>query len=60
MRYDYQCSDCEHIQEEEHPMSGPTKKLLCKKCGGAKLARTFQTTNAIIFKGDDWATNKYR
>jgi len=37
--YDYQCKECNHIQEEMHPMGGPDYKIMCKKCKCTKMKK---------------------
>lgn len=61
--YNYQCQECEHIQEENHPMSGPTRKLECEKCRSTHLKKTFlewNTAPGVIFNGPGWCTNDDR
>lgn len=59
--YDYQCEDCEHVQEENHPMAGPKEEIVCQKCKSKKMKKYYGTrAPGAIFKGEDWATNKYR
>ena len=57
--YDYKCEKCDNIQEEIHPMSGPSYKITCKKCGSENMKKQIGTPYAQ-FKGPDWDTNKNR
>ena len=56
--YDYKCSDCEHIQEEIHPMNGPLEPIICTKCGSKTLDKLIGAPYAK-FVGD-WQTNEVR
>lgn len=58
-RYDYQCSSCKNIQEEQHPMSGPKNKIKCEKCGSDKLEKMISKPY-VKFDGPDWQTNDVR
>jgi putative FmdB family regulatory protein len=57
-RYDYQCNTCNNIQEEIHPFSGPTKRVICEKCKSNSLKKIISTPY-IKFIGD-WQTNTDR
>lgn len=56
--YDYQCFECGNIQEEIHPYTGPTKPIICKKCGSNKLYKMISKPY-IKFVGE-WQTNEVR
>jgi putative FmdB family regulatory protein len=60
--YNYSCMNCEEIQEEFHPMSGPSYEITCKKCGSKNMAKTFENSESAppIFKGEGWETNDGR
>ena len=60
--YNYQCAECEHVQEFEHPMSGPNYELKCEKCDSTDMAKTFldSTAPGVIFNGSGWCTNEDR
>lgn len=58
MRYDYRCTSCESVQEEEHAMKD-SPKIKCKKCG-KKCEKVITGGAGIIFNGPDWATNEGR
>ena len=52
MRYEFECSKCEHIQEIEAPISqGPPPTILCEKCG-ALMTRIYECTFLLL--GDGW------
>ena len=38
--YDYQCSKCQHVQEEFHSMK-ETPVIVCAKCKSKKMAKLF-------------------
>jgi putative FmdB family regulatory protein len=57
--YDYQCEDCENIQEELHPMTGPNYEIVCKECGSKNMQKQLGTPYAQ-FKGEGWDTNQNR
>jgi putative FmdB family regulatory protein len=57
--YDYQCSSCNSTQEEYHPMSGPTKKILCDKCKSDKISKKISAPY-VKFEGPGWQTNDVR
>lgn len=57
--YDYQCEDCGNIQEELHPMSGPSYQIICKKCNSSKMVKQLGKPYAQ-FKGEGWETNEQR
>ena len=59
--YNYICA-CENIQEEMHPMSGPTWKIECNLCKSTNMKKTFlnSTPPGIIFNGPGWCTNEDR
>lgn len=56
--YDYQCTKCEHIQEETHPMKGSEEPIICSKCGGKKMNKVVAIPYTK-FVGD-WQTNDVR
>jgi putative FmdB family regulatory protein len=60
-RYDYQCSECNHIQEETHSMSGPVDKddIICGECKSLKMVK-IMSAPTIRFEGDGWQTNDVR
>lgn len=58
--YDYQCDDCESVQEEMHPMSGPTYAIKCQKCGSKKMNKVMLEAPYSIFNGEGWCTNEDR
>lgn len=58
MFYDYKCDNCNHVQEENHPMSGPKEKIVCEKCGGSM--KKMISAPAVVFKGEGWMTNELR
>jgi putative FmdB family regulatory protein len=37
--YGYQCEDCDHEQDEFHPMDGPDYEIRCKKCGSTNMKK---------------------
>lgn len=47
--YDYVCDECENVQEELHPMSGPDYNLKCEKCGSTKLKKAFSRPGMFLF-----------
>ena len=59
MLYDYKCQDCENVQEEMHPMSGPKYKITCEECGSDKMKKVI-SASYIKFVGSGWDTNKNR
>lgn len=56
--YDYQCFECEHIQEEMHDFSGPKEPIICKKCGSRKMHKLIGKPY-VKFVGE-WQTNEVR
>ncbi len=56
--YDYKCNKCEHIQEEVHPMCGPSETISCDKCGNKNMDKVI-TAPYAKFVGD-WQTNDVR
>lgn len=57
--YNYECGSCGHKQEVFHPMSGPTEKIKCEKCGSIKITKVISTPY-VKFVGSDWDTNRNR
>jgi putative FmdB family regulatory protein len=57
--YDYVCSSCKNVQEEQHPMAGPKEKIVCNKCGGTEMSKGFSTPY-VKFNGPGWQTNDSR
>ena len=57
--YDYKCHECQHVQEEIHPMSGPNYEVICKKCGSKKMVKQISIFYAM-FEGPGWDTNDNR
>lgn len=37
--YSYKCEECEHEQDEFHPMSGPNYEIHCEKCNSTKMQK---------------------
>lgn len=56
--YDYKCSDCENIQEEIHPMSGPDKTIVCSLCGKHNMQKMVAAPYTKFI--GDWQTNEVR
>jgi putative FmdB family regulatory protein len=56
--YDYKCIDCNHIQEESHPMTGPIEEVACEKCKSIKMEKMVSIPY-VRFIGD-WQTNQVR
>jgi len=56
--YDYQCEECNFVQEVFHAMSGPEEKIICEKCGSRKMVRSISVPY-VKFVGD-WQTNHVR
>lgn len=59
MIYEYECLNCENIQEEKHPMAGPDHKIICRKCGSRNMTKVI-TAPYVKFVGSDWDTNQNR
>lgn len=59
MFYDYECQNCENIQEEKHPMSGPYHQIICRKCGSKSMKKVISAPY-VKFVGADWDTNQNR
>jgi putative FmdB family regulatory protein len=57
--YDYQCLKCGNIQEELHPMAGPSEKIKCNKCRSTKVKRIISAPY-VKFNGPGWQTNDVR
>ena len=53
--YEFVCSDCGEI--EDKLVSMKTKKIKCKKCGGA--ADKVMSAPSFILKGGGWASDNY-
>lgn len=47
--YEYQCDECENVQEEIHPMAGPDRKLTCQKCNSKKLTKQLTTPACFLW-----------
>ena len=47
--YEYQCKNCGHVFEREHPI-GEHKKYKCPDCGSGKTAKLISSVG-VIFKG---------
>lgn len=47
--YDYQCEECENIQEELHSMSGPDYDIKCEKCGSKNIKRLISRPGMFLF-----------
>ena len=45
--YEYQCTKCEHIQEEVHSMKDMPQETKCEKCG-KKSVKIISRTSLII------------
>lgn len=58
--YDYQCDECEAIQEESHPMAGPSNPIVCNYCGGTNMKKVFIEPPYSKFEGPGWCTNDDR
>jgi len=56
--YDYQCKDCEHIQEESHPMAGPDNIIICVKCKSKNVHKIISAPYTKFI--GDWQTNNVR
>jgi putative FmdB family regulatory protein len=57
--YNYKCEDCNHVQEELHPMRGPNYEVTCKKCGSKNVRKEIGSPY-VQFKGPGWDTNENR
>lgn len=44
-RYDFQCEECEHVQEIQCRIAELTDEKTCEKCGSTKMHQTFLTAN---------------
>lgn len=44
-RYDFQCSDCENVQEVQCRIADLDAEKVCEKCGSTKMTQTFITAN---------------
>jgi len=58
MFYDYKCTECENLFEEDFPIGKAEKEVECPSCGGA-AKRTFTSCNFIL-KGGGWPSKKGR
>lgn len=56
--YDYQCSQCQHVQEEHH-MINEKLEVKCRECG-ASCEKIFSPTKAFILKGGGWPSTDAR
>lgn len=54
--YDYQCTQCEHVQEEMHSIL-KEPEIKCNECGSI-CKRLMPTSANYILKGDDWADKR--
>jgi len=45
--YEYECTECKHIQEEEHPMRSFPQTTKCEKCG-KKANKIFSRVTGIV------------
>ena len=45
--YEYECTECKHIQEEIHPMTNFPEKTKCEKCG-KKSEKIISRSSTII------------
>jgi len=57
--YDYKCDDCNNVQEEIHPMAGPTYDIVCKNCESKNMSKQIGKPYSI-FEGPGWETNDNR
>lgn len=58
--YDYQCDKCGQVQEERHPMDGPTEAIMCNTCGSKKIRKVILAAPYSKFEGPGWCTNEDR
>ena len=49
--YDYECTECKHVQEETHPMKDMPQETKCEKCG-KKAVRVFLKAPNLIIPAD--------
>ena len=47
--YDYECTKCDHVFEEEAPITAPARQR-CPRCRG-KVKRLISGGSGILFKG---------
>ena len=57
--YDYECTSCGKTQEVNHPMSGPSEKIICNFCKSEKMNKLISIPY-IKFEGPEWQTNDVR
>lgn len=57
--YEYRCEDCEHLQDELHPMNGPDYEITCNKCESKNMKKEISSCYAK-FEGPGWDTNDNR
>lgn len=58
MLYDYRCSECGAVFEEDFPLGKAEKEAPCPGCG-SKAKRAFTSCNFIL-KGGGWPSKKNR
>ena len=56
--YDYQCDNCQKIQEEFHSMM-VEPVIMCNDCGSS-CKKKFAGNTTFILKGSDWPSQEFR
>ena len=59
MIYEYECTECKHVQEEIHGMN-EKPEIKCEKCFSTKMQRTITGGSGFILKGDGFYSTSQR
>jgi putative FmdB family regulatory protein len=57
--YDYQCRDCENVQEEVHGMT-QTPKIKCSACKSKNISKMISGNVGVKFNGSGFYENDYK
>ncbi|MFW6130501.1 MAG: FmdB family zinc ribbon protein [Atribacterota bacterium] len=55
--YEYECTECGFVQEEEHSMKSIPEKTVCKECG-KESKKIFSKVSGIVDEGDKFFTSE--